>query len=96
MEKRFFVYILASRKHGTLYIGVTSDLVRRVHGHKIKAVPGFTKKYGVDKLVYFEIFDDPVSAIAREKQLKKWHREWKIRLIESKNPEWIDLSATLI
>jgi putative endonuclease len=96
MDKQFFVYILASRKHGTLYIGITSDLIRRVHEHKLKVVPGFTKKYGVDKLVYYEIFDDPISAITREKQLKKWHREWKLRLIESSNPEWIDLSANLI
>jgi putative endonuclease len=96
MEKQFFVYILASRKHGTLYIGITNDLVRRVYEHKLKVVPGFTKKYGVDKLVYYEIFDDPVSAITREKQLKKWHREWKLRLIEGKNPEWVDLSVNLI
>jgi putative endonuclease len=95
MRKQFFVYILASRKHGTLYIGITSDLVRRVHEHKLKLVPGFSARYGVDKLVYFEAFDDPANAIAREKQLKKWRREWKIRLIEDANPEWIDLSATL-
>jgi putative endonuclease len=70
----YYVYILASKKHGTLYIGVTNDLVRRVYEHKTKAVPGFTTKYDVDKLVLFEIFDDPVSAIAREKELKKWRR----------------------
>ena len=70
----YYVYILASRKYGTLYIGVTSDLVRRVHEHKTKVVPGFTKRYGVDKLVLFEIFDDPASAIAREKESKKWRR----------------------
>jgi putative endonuclease len=68
MEKRFFVYLLASRKHGTLYIGVTSDLIRRVYEHKTKIVPGFTKRYDVTKLVYFEIFDDALSAIAREKE----------------------------
>jgi len=83
MDRQFFVHILASRKHGTLYIGVTNDLVRRVHEHKLKAVRGFSSRYSVDKLVYFEIFDDPESAIMREKQLKKWHREWKIRLIET-------------
>ena len=87
----YYVYILASRKYGTLYIGVTSDLVRRVHEHKTKVVPGFTKRYGVDKLVLFEIFDDPANAIAREKELKKWRRDWKIRLIERENPNWLDL-----
>ncbi|MGY0573142.1 GIY-YIG nuclease family protein [Bradyrhizobium sp. RDM12] len=87
----YYVYILASKKHGTLYIGVTNDLVRRVYEHKTKAVPGFTTKYGVDKLVPFEIFDDPVSAIAREKELKKWRRDWKTRLIEEQKPNWDDL-----
>ncbi|HYY38943.1 MAG TPA: GIY-YIG nuclease family protein [Xanthobacteraceae bacterium] len=89
------MYILANRKHGALYIGITSDILRRVHEHKLKLVPGFTAKYGIDKLVYFEMFDDPVSAIAREKQLKKWRRDWKLQLIESKNPGWVDLSQTL-
>lgn len=84
----YYVYILASRKYGTLYIGVTSDLVRRVHEHKTKVVPGFTKRYGVDKLVLFETFDDPTSAIAREKELKKWRRDWKTRLIDEQNPNW--------
>jgi putative endonuclease len=96
MAREYYVYILASRKHGTLYIGVTNDLIRRAYEHKMKVVPGFTKKYGVDKLVYFEIYDDPSTAIAREKQLKRWHRDWKLDLIEDKNPNWVDLSATLI
>jgi len=96
MDKQFFVYLLASRKHGTLYIGVTNEIIRRVYEHKQKLVRGFTKRYGVDKLVYYEIFDDPESAIAREKQLKKWHREWKFRLIERDNPNWADLYLTLI
>jgi putative endonuclease len=96
MSNQFYVYILTSRKHGTLYIGVTNDLIRRVNQHQSKAVPGFTARYNVNALVYFEIFDDPVSAIAREKRLKKWNREWKIQLIESKNPNWVDLSKTLI
>ena len=95
MSEQYYVYVLASRKHGTLYIGVTNDLIRRIYQHKTKAVRGFTKRYGVDTLVYFEIFDDPLSAIAREKQLKKWNREWKVQLIESKNPNWVDLSPTL-
>jgi putative endonuclease len=96
MSDNFYVYILTSRKHGTLYIGVTSDLVRRVYQHKSKAVRGFTKRYDIHMLVYSEIFDDPASAIAREKQLKKWNREWKIQLIENTNPGWVDLSGTLI
>ncbi|MET4242535.1 GIY-YIG nuclease family protein [Bradyrhizobium sp. RT10b] len=87
----YYVYILASKKHGTLYIGVTNDLVRRVYEHRTKAVPGFTTRYGVDKLVLFEIYDDAPMAIAREKELKKWRRDWKTRLIEEQNPNWDDL-----
>jgi len=87
----YYVYILASRKHGTLYIGVTNDLVRRIHEHKTDAVPGFTSRYGVHLLVWFERYDDVLRPIAREKELKKWHREWKINLIERSNPEWVDL-----
>jgi len=87
----YYVYILASKNYGTLYIGVTSDIVRRVYEHKTKAVPGFTTKYGVDKLVLFEIYDDAATAIAREKELKKWKRDWKTRLIEEQNPNWDDL-----
>jgi len=87
----YYVYLLASKKHGTLYLGVTNDLVRRVHEHRTKAVAGFTKRYDVDKLVWFEIYDDALTAIAREKELKKWRRDWKIRLIEESNPEWVDL-----
>jgi len=96
MEKRFFVYMLASAKHGTLYIGVTKNLISHVYEHRTKVVPGFTKKYGVTKLVYFEIFDDALSAIEREKALKKWRRDWKIRLIEENNPAWADLYEGLV
>lgn len=85
----YYVYLLASRKHGTLYLGVTSDIVRRVHEHRTKAAPGFTSRYGIDKLVWFEIYE--ITAIAREKELKKWRRDWKIRLIEEQNPGWVDL-----
>jgi putative endonuclease len=90
-ERSFWVYILASKIGGTLYIGVTSDLVRRVYEHREKAADGFTKKYDVDRLVYFEQFDDAESVIRREKRLKAWNRTWKIRLIEESNPNWIDL-----
>ena len=90
-ERHYYVYILASRIGGTLYIGVTNDLVRRVGEHKLKLVEGFTEKYDVVKLVYFEQFDDPENAIKREKRLKKWDRAWKIRLIEEHNPNWEDL-----
>jgi putative endonuclease len=82
--------------HGTLYLGVTNDLVRRAHEHKTKAVPGFTAKYRVDRLVWFETYDDPTTAITREKALKKWRRDWKIRLIEEQNPEWRDLFPGMI
>ncbi|HXC90009.1 MAG TPA: GIY-YIG nuclease family protein [Stellaceae bacterium] len=87
----FWVYLLASRRHGTLYLGVTSDLVRRVSEHKAKAIPGFTARYGVERLVWFEAHDDPTGAIIREKAIKKWRRDWKVRLIEEQNPEWYDL-----
>jgi putative endonuclease len=90
-KSAFYVYILASGKHGTLYIGVTNNLVRRVYEHRQRAVPSFTSRYGVTKLVYFEIYDDPESAIAREKKIKRWRRDWKIRLIEENNPDRVDL-----
>jgi len=89
--RSFYVYILASHIGGTLYIGVTNDLIRRVGEHKLKLIKGFTDKYDVVKLVYFEQFDDPENAIKREKRLKKWPRAWKIALIEKDNPDWIDL-----
>jgi putative endonuclease len=91
MEKLPCVYILASKKDGVLYIGVTSNLVQRIWQHKNKQVDGFSKKYNVDKLVYFELCDEMLGAITREKQLKKWKRDWKIRLIEKENPKWNDL-----
>ncbi|WFU16476.1 GIY-YIG nuclease family protein [Bradyrhizobium sp. CB3481] len=89
--RSYYVYILASRIGGTLYIGVTNDLVRRVGEHCLELMKGFTKKYDVHKLVYFEQFDDIESAIRREKRLKKWNRAWKVRLIEELNPNWDDL-----
>jgi putative endonuclease len=87
----YHVYMLASRRHGTLYLGVTNNLARRVWEHKTKAVPGFSAKYGVDRLVWYECYDRIDEAIAREKALKKWRRDWKLRLIEEMNPEWEDL-----
>jgi putative endonuclease len=90
-SRSFYVYLLASRKHGTLYLGVTNNLVRRVYEHKTKALPGFTKRHSVDRLIWFEIYDDALTAIAREKELKKWRRDWKVRLIEESNPNWVDL-----
>jgi putative endonuclease len=91
----FYVYILASRIGGTLYIGVTNDLIRRVAEHRLKQARSFTKKYAVDRLVYFERFDDAENAIKREKRLKKYNRAWKIRLIEELNPNWDDLYASI-
>ena len=82
------VYMLASKRNGTLYIGVTSNLVQRIYQHKTKLVAGFTQKYNVDKLVYFEVAGDLAAAVAREKQLKKRNRQWKLALIEKGNPEW--------
>jgi putative endonuclease len=92
----YYVYILASKRNGTLYIGVTNDLVRRVHEHKSGLVEGFTKRYGVHSLVYYEQCEDIESAIQREKRLKFWHRKWKIRLIEEANPDWKDLYECII
>ena len=89
--KSYYLYILASEKRGTLYIGVTNNILKRVFEHKNGLVDGFTKKYGVHKLVYYEKTSDIMSAILREKRMKKWNRKWKIDLIEKKNPNWNDL-----
>jgi len=93
--KTGFVYILASGKNGTLYVGVTSDLQKRIYEHKTNVTEGFTQKYGVHDLVYYEMTEDIRGAIEREKQLKNWKREWKIVLIEKENPEWRDLFGEL-
>jgi len=95
-EHRYFVYILASEPYGTLYVGVTSNLTSRVHEHKEDIRAGFTKKYGVHSLVWFEEFGEIQMAIVREKQIKKWRRDWKIELIEKVNPTWSDLFAQVI
>jgi len=91
----FYIYLLASKPYGTLYIGTTSDLPRRVWEHKQKLVPGFTRRYGIDRLVWFELHQSAAAALRREKQLKAWKRDWKINFIERDNPHWIDLHTSL-
>ncbi|MEN3294769.1 MAG: putative endonuclease [Burkholderiales bacterium] len=91
MDKAFYVYILASARYGTLYLGVTSRLIKRVWEHREGFVDGFTKEHGIKQLVWFETHTDAISAITREKQIKKWNRAWKIRLIQQENPYWRDL-----
>jgi putative endonuclease len=96
MQKQYYVYIMASKKHGTLYIGATDDLVKRVYQHKNNLVEGFTKKYNIHMLVYHESTSNANSMVTRERQLKKWNRQWKIELIEKFNPEWKDLYEEII
>jgi putative endonuclease len=90
-EKRFFVYILTNKPYGVFYIGVTSNLLKRIYEHKHKAAQGFTAEYNLDRLVYYEIVESAEAAITREKKLKRWPREWKINLINQQNPDWDDL-----
>jgi putative endonuclease len=94
--KKYYVYVMANKRNGTIYVGVTSDLLKRVFQHKQNLVDGFTKKYNIHQLVYFEVSDDIQSAIAREKQLKNWKRLWKLKLIETINPEWEDLYDQIV
>ena len=91
VQREYYVYIMASKRYGTLYVGVTNNLDARIHQHKHGLIEGFTRRYGVHRLVWFEICGDIREAIAREKQIKGWNRAWKIRLIEKQNPEWKDL-----
>ncbi|MBS0531957.1 MAG: GIY-YIG nuclease family protein [Proteobacteria bacterium] len=91
----FYVYMMASQRNGTLYIGMTDDLIRRVWQHRSGVVPGFTARYVVKMLVWYEIHESRVEALTRERQLKKWNRDWKLRLIESGNPQWRDLWADI-
>jgi putative endonuclease len=95
-EKQPAIYILSSKKGGVLYIGVTSNLLKRVYQHQTHQVDGFSKKYNLNDLVYFEMHNAMLDAISREKQLKHWNREWKIRLIKKANPEWLDLSESIL
>jgi putative endonuclease len=94
-EKQYFVYILSSKVYGTLYTGVASNLVQRVYQHRQGLAEGFTKKYHVYRLVYYELHSDVYEAITREKRIKKWNRQWKINLIEQNNPQWLDLGIGL-
>ncbi len=91
----FYVYLLASRKNGTFYTGVTNNLARRIHEHREKQAEGFTRRYDLTRLVYYEVFESPEDAIRREKRLKRWPRAWKIRTIEAANPDWRDLYVDL-
>ncbi|MDW7771675.1 MAG: GIY-YIG nuclease family protein [Desulfobulbaceae bacterium] len=93
--KYFYVYILSSKRNGTLYTGMTSNLIKRTYEHKNGMVEGFTKKYRVHNLVWYEVHESAESAIRREKQIKKWQREWKMKLIEKDNPGWLDLFETI-
>ncbi|MBR0954572.1 GIY-YIG nuclease family protein [Bradyrhizobium canariense] len=95
MDMLYFVYILASQRNGTLYVGVTNDLARRMTEHKAKLISGFTRQYGVTLLVYFETFESVLEARAREHSLKRWRRAWKLKLIEELNPDWRDLTDEL-
>ncbi len=95
-RKMHYIYIMASKRNGTLYIGVTNNLIKRIYEHKNNLVESFTRKYGIHDLVYYEQTEDVRSALQREKQLKKWNRKWKLRLIEEKNPEWKDLYDSLV
>ncbi len=94
--KAYYVYILASKRNGTLYIGVTNDIIKRVYEHKNNLIAGFTSNYNVHRLVYYEQFDDIEYAIQREKRVKKWNRRWKLELIENANPDWKDLYDELV
>jgi putative endonuclease len=96
MPKKGYLYILASRRNGTLYVGVTSDLIKRIEEHRQKLVDGFTKKYEITNLVYFESFEDIRDAIVRERQIKEWKRKWKTELIQSVNPYWRDLYEDIL
>ena len=96
MERIPCVYILASRRNGTLYVGVTSNLPERIYQHKNNWVEGFTNKYEIHTLVWYEVHETMMSAIAREKAIKKWRRNWKLRLIERENPNWTDLYSTIL
>jgi putative endonuclease len=91
MDRQYYVYILASRRYGTLYVGVTNDLVRRIWEHRNDLVEGFTREHAIPALVWYEVHGDGIEAIRREKLIKRWHRDWKVNLIQEFNPDWVDL-----
>jgi putative endonuclease len=95
MDRQFYVYILANRPYGTLYVGITNDLVRRIWEHKEKFVEGFSREHGLDRLVWYEVHATAYEAITREKSIKRWHRDWKVNLIQSANPDWRDLYVAI-
>src|SRR5437763_5983103 len=96
MDRQFYVYILTNKRYGTLYVGITNDLIRRTWEHKNHCVDGFTKEHGCDRLVWYEVHSTAYEAIRREKLIKKWHRDWKINLIQAMNPDWEDLYRAII
>jgi putative endonuclease len=96
MDRHYYVYILTNKAYGTLYVGVTNDLVRRVWEHKNKFVDSFTHEHGLDRLVWYEVHEEILEAITREKRIKRWHRDWKINLIQAMNPGWNDLYGGII
>ncbi len=96
MERRFYIYIMANKRNGTIYIGVTNDLARRVYEHREGLVKGFTSRYGLKSIVYYEVFDSVSLAIQRETSLKRWPRRWKLALIEKANPQWKDLVDEIV
>ena len=96
MERYYYAYMLASQVYGTLYVGVTNDLIRRIWEHRNDLVDGFTRQYGVHRLGWYEVHEGPYEAITREKQIKKWNRDWKVNLVQRMNPEWKDLYDNII
>ena len=96
MRRQYYVYILTNKPYGTLYVGMTNDLIRRTWEHRSKAVKGFTEEHGLTRLVWYEVHEDPYEAIMREKRIKKWNRDWKINLIQHMNPAWGDLFDGLL
>lgn len=96
MDRQYFVYMLTNQRYGTLYVGITSDLIRRIWEHKNNAVEGFTQEHCLHRLVWYEAHADPYQAITREKLIKKWHRDWKVNLIQAMNPEWEDLYSSIV
>lgn len=96
LDKQYYVYIICNKRNGTLYTGITSDLIKRIWQHKQGFVEGFSRQYGLKRLVYFEVFNDVKEAILKEKRIKKWNRQWKINLIEKSNPTWNDLYDGLL